>query len=212
MVTNAHGIPAALVRSTKSTAPGRHGTFSSTLRTTPSRSASTISSTARSMPMCSWMYAAETVSSLPTRFSACASLHVPPYRSASSNSVAIQYGSVSTSVPSMSQSTALGRPRSDSVIGVVAEVRREPALGLGNGPALARGVVGDLVGADAADDEVLRLRVGEVPARDGGARPHRHALGELDAGGRLYVEQLPQRALLGVLRARRVARGRPDAA
>ena len=58
-----------------------------------------------------------------------------------------------------------GRPGAASVLRVVAEVGREPALGLGQGPALALGVVGDLVATEPADDEVLRLRVGEVPAR-----------------------------------------------
>ena len=39
---------------------------------------------------------------------ASSSLHVPPYASTSSCSHAIQYGSVSTSVPSMSHRTAAG--------------------------------------------------------------------------------------------------------
>ena len=47
-----------------------------------------------------------------------------------------------------------------SVLRVVAEVRRQPALGLGQGPALALGVVGDLVRAQPADHEVLRLAGG----------------------------------------------------
>src|SRR4051794_31928954 len=42
-----------------------------------------------------------------------------------------------------------------SVLRVVAEVRGEPALGLGEGPALALGVVGDLVLPQPADHEVL---------------------------------------------------------
>ena len=65
-----------------------------------------------------------------------------------------------------------GRPRRrrgagglSSVLGVVAQVGREPALRLGQAPALALGVVGDLVAPEAADHEVLRLRVREVPAR-----------------------------------------------
>ena len=78
-------------------------------------------------------------------------------------------------------------------------------------PALALGVVGDLVAAETSDDEVLRLRVGEVQAADRGAGPHRHALGELDADASLDVEQLPQRLLLGVVRARGVAGGGADA-
>ena len=52
-----------------------------------------------------------------------------------------------------------------SVLRVVAEVRRQPALGLGQGPALALGVVGDLVLAEPADHEVLRLRVARSTSR-----------------------------------------------
>src|SRR4051794_2659076 len=47
---------------------------------------------------------------------------------------------------------------------VVAEVGREPALGLGDREALPAGVVGDLVAPDAADGEVPRLRMGQVDA------------------------------------------------
>src|SRR3954452_21919122 len=97
------------------------------------------------------------------------------------------------------------------VLGAVAQVRREPSLRLGDRPALAAGVVLDLVAGDPAQVEVPRLRVGEVQPADRGPRPHGHALGELDAGVGLDVEQLPDRLLLGVLRARRVARRRPDA-
>src|SRR4051812_22258176 len=113
----------------------------------------------------------------PTRFIACALLQVPPNSSARAYSVSIQYGSVSTRVPSMSHSTAAG----SSVIRVVAQVGRQPPLGLGQRPALALGVVAHLVATEAADDEVLRVGVGEVPARDRRAGPHGHALSELDA-------------------------------
>src|SRR4051794_15641677 len=89
-----------------------------------------------------------------------------------------------------------------SVLGVVAEVGGEPALGLLQGPALALGVVGDLVLGHPTDHEVLRLRVREIPAADGRTGPHRHRLGQLDASPLLNVHQLPERRLLGVLRAR----------
>src|SRR3954454_8377987 len=72
-----------------------------------------------------------------------------------------------------------GTKRRKSVLRVVAEVRGEPALGLGGGPAFAVGVVGDLVGSEAADDEVLRLRVAEVDSRPRSPRRHRHRLGQL---------------------------------
>src|SRR4051812_31832350 len=77
-----------------------------------------------------------------------------------------------------------------SVLGVVAEVRRQPSLGLRDGPSLARGVVGDLVWSQASDHEVLGLRMAEVDARDRRAGPHRHRLGQLHAGAGGDVEQL----------------------
>src|ERR1700710_2259530 len=108
----------------------------------------------------------------------------------------------------MSQSTALGPSVVViSVLRVVAEVRREPLLRLTHRPALALGVRRHLVGPETADDEVLRLRVGEVPAADRGAGPHRHRVRELDAGALLDVEELPQGALLGVLGAGGIAGG-----
>src|SRR3712207_3635475 len=91
------------------------------------------------------------------------------------------------------------------VVGAVPQVRGEPALGLRERPALPPRVVLDLVAADPPQQEVAGLRVGEVEAADRGAGPHGHALGERDAGGRLDVEQLPDGALLGVLRAGGVA-------
>src|SRR3954451_20621689 len=86
-----------------------------------------------------------------------------------------------------------------TVLGVVAEAGREPPLGLGEGPAPALGVVGDLVGAEPSDHEVLRLRVAEIDPGDRGSRPHRHRVGELHARLRLDVEKVPQGALLGVV-------------
>src|SRR6476469_6875142 len=86
-----------------------------------------------------------------------------------------------------------------SVLGLVAEVGSEPALGLLDRPSLPAGVVGNLVGPELAEHEVLRLGVGEVEAADRCARPHRHAIGELDARHPLDVEQLPEQLLLGVV-------------
>src|SRR3546814_5095384 len=62
----------------------------------------------------------------------------------------------------------------------------------------------------ATDHEVLRLRVGEVPPGDRSPRPHRHPLCELDAGVGSDIEQLPERPLLGVLGAGRIAGCRTD--
>src|SRR3954467_2725572 len=97
------------------------------------------------------------------------------------------------------------------VLRAVAEVGREPSLRLLDRPALAPRIVLDLVAAEATQHEVPRLRVREVQAAHRRPRPHGHALGELDAGVDLGVEQLPDDSLLGVLRACGVARSRPDA-
>src|SRR6476469_5642780 len=45
------------------------------------------------------------------------------------------------------------------VVGAVPEVGSKPLLGLGGPPTFASGIVLDLVTAEPADDEVLRLRV-----------------------------------------------------
>ena len=52
------------------------------------------------------------------------------------------------------------------LLGVVGEVRAEPALHCPGVAAPAPGVVGDLVPAETADREVLRLRVREDQAAD----------------------------------------------
>src|SRR5512134_1349016 len=57
-----------------------------------------------------------------------------------------------------------------------AEVRREPAFEFADGFVLACGQVFELVPPDAADIEVLRLRVGQVEAADRGSRVHRVVL------------------------------------
>src|SRR3546814_14366554 len=64
----------------------------------------------------------------------------------------------------------------------------------------------------ATEHEALRLRVGEVPPGDRSPRPNRHPLCELDAGVGSDIEQLPERPLLGVLGAGRIAGCRTDAA
>ena len=55
------------------------------------------------------MNAADTMRSLPTSWWANSSFQVPPCSSTIACSALIQYGSVSTRVPSMSQRTAAGR-------------------------------------------------------------------------------------------------------
>ncbi len=64
---------------------------------------------------------------------------------------------------------------------------------------------------DLRHREVFALGVGEVPARHRRPRPHGVGFGELHADGLLDIQQLPQGALLGVLRASRITRRRTDA-
>ncbi len=102
------------------------------------------------------------------------------------------------------------QPRAVSASGV-AQVGREPALRLLNAHPLAGGVRLDLVAPDPPDVEVLRVRAREVEAADARRRPHRERFGQRHADrGRL--EQVEQPPLLRVVRAGRVAEGRPDAA
>src|SRR5437773_2174660 len=88
-----------------------------------------------------------------------------------------------------------------SGLGLVAQIRREPALRLGPRQARARCVVGDLVAIEAADGEIARIRVREVEARHARRGPHRIVLGERDPdSGR--VEQREERTLARVIGAR----------
>ena len=94
----------------------------------------------------------------------------------------------------------------------VVQHRRQPALGLDHAPALARGVILDLIALDLADAEIGALGVAEIEPRYRRARPHREALGQLHAGGVLRIEQVEQRRLLGVIGLRGIARRGADAA
>src|SRR5262249_46074394 len=88
----------------------------------------------------------------------------------------------------------------------------EPLVGLLDAPAFALGVILDLVTLDFADAEIMALRMAEIEATYERARPHRKALGELDANAALAVEQAEQLLLLAVVGLRRIARRRADAA
>ena len=95
---------------------------------------------------------------------------------------------------------------------VVVQVRPKPALDLSHGHAFARRVVRDLVAVDLAEREVPGLGVREIEAAHARAGPHRERLGDQHAGVLLDVEQLPERALFGVIGAGRIAGGGTDAA
>src|SRR5215510_3129328 len=88
---------------------------------------------------------------------------------------------------------------------IVVEDRGEPLLGLLDAPALAARIVLDLVALDLADPEIVALRVAEIEPAHRGARPHREALGELDADAVLTIKETEQLAFLGVGGLRRIA-------
>ena len=96
-------------------------------------------------------------------------------------------------------------------LAIVGEVGREPALDLFETLSLAPSVVLDLLTPDTSDTEVTRRRVRQVDSADACRRCHGAALGELHSRA-LRTEQSEQLALLGVVRAGRVAERRPDAA
>src|SRR6185369_7744027 len=93
--------------------------------------------------------------------------------------------------PSRWDSAARRRRR----LSLVVEDRAQPALGGLQVPALAARVVGDLVLLDPADAEVVALGVGEVEAGDRRGRVHGEALGEVQPGRGLSVQQLEERGL-----------------
>src|SRR5262249_26254096 len=94
---------------------------------------------------------------------------------------------------------------------VVIQDRREPPLAFCDGPALALGIVLDLIPLDLADAEIGALWMAKIEPAYGRAWPHCVAFGQLHADA-LALEQSEQRALFGVVGLRRIARRRTDAA
>src|SRR5262245_17962457 len=94
---------------------------------------------------------------------------------------------------------------------LIVEDWRQPALAFVDRPIFPLRIVLDLIAFDFADAEIRTLRMAEVEAADRRARPHREALRKPHADT-LTVEQLKQRALLGVVGLRRIAGRRTDAA
>ena len=95
---------------------------------------------------------------------------------------------------------------------VVVQVLSEPSLDFGYAHSLAFAVVGDLIAVDLAEAEIARFRMGEVKSTHARSGPHRKRLRDQHSCIRLHIEQTPERALLRVIRARRITCGRPDAA
>src|ERR1035438_8387147 len=95
---------------------------------------------------------------------------------------------------------------------VVVEIRAEPFLGLGDGPAPSARVVHDLVPADLTDTEVLRIQVVEVPAGHAACGRHGAALRQPDSGGGLRAKKVEEDGLLAVVGAGGISGGGADAA
>src|SRR5690606_25071024 len=87
-----------------------------------------------------------------------------------------------------------------------------PALRFLQRKILARSVLLHLVEPDLAHREIMRARMGEVPAAHGRRRIHRVRVRNAHASVRLRIDQFPERRLLGVIRTRGVAWSRTDTA
>src|SRR5450432_209841 len=92
-------------------------------------------------------------------------------------------------------------------IGVISQIRRQPALRVGEAPSLALRVARRLIAIDLTHAEIMRLRVREIKSADGRSRPHRKGFGQSNAGIAFRVEQLPEGRLLRMLGAGGIARG-----
>src|ERR1700692_3174252 len=101
----------------------------------------------------------------------------------------------------------LSRVRRVARVGVVPQMGREPALGLGKSPPLALRVARHLIAVDLADAEVVSRRMREIKPADRCGREHRKGFGQADACVRFRVEQPPQRCLFRVLGTGGISRG-----
>src|ERR1700722_3174372 len=95
---------------------------------------------------------------------------------------------------------------------IVIEIGPEPFLGLLDRPILAGSVVIHLVAPELSHPEVFGIGVVQVPAAHAACRRHGAAFRQADARRALRAQQGEQDRLLGMVRARGVARSRPYAA
>ena len=95
---------------------------------------------------------------------------------------------------------------------MLADIRRQPPFRCRQIPALAAGIVLDLILLDPPDAEIVRLRVAEVQTRHAGRRVHGEAFGKRHAGLGRRVQDAEQLGLLSVIGLGRIACGRTDAA
>src|SRR6516162_7093150 len=94
---------------------------------------------------------------------------------------------------------------------VIVQVLPQPSFDFGLAHYFALGVVGNLVTVDLAQTEITRFRMSEIKATHARSGPHRKRLRDLNSCIRPDIEQMPECALLCVIRARGVTRCRPDA-
>src|SRR4051794_24008079 len=94
---------------------------------------------------------------------------------------------------------------------IVRQVWPEPALGLVNRDPFATGVRLQLIATDPADIEVLRRRMREIEAADGGGWKHGAAVGQGQPRA-ARIEEIEQLEFLAVIRTRGIPVGRTDAA
>src|SRR5215472_12542159 len=95
---------------------------------------------------------------------------------------------------------------------VVVQVLSEPSFDFMNAHCFAFGIIGNLIPVELAQTEITRFWMGEIKATHARARPHRKGLRELNPCVGVNTQQLPERALLRMIRARRITRGWPDTA
>src|ERR1039458_3868514 len=95
---------------------------------------------------------------------------------------------------------------------VIIQIRSQPAFYFLQGHAFADVIIQQLVATKLANGEVFRFRVRKIKPAHAAGGPHRTALGELDTGVLLYIEQFPENFLFRVVGTGGIARRRPDAA
>ena len=94
---------------------------------------------------------------------------------------------------------------------IVTEACSKPALDSWQWHLLAARIVFGLVAADFPDCKVSRIRMRKIPATHGRRGSHCVGIRKRDPGSALHVQQAPQRRLLGVIGAGRIARSRANA-
>src|SRR5215469_7050762 len=95
---------------------------------------------------------------------------------------------------------------------IVVQVWPQPSLDFVNAHPFAIGVVGNLIAIDLPQAEVTRFRMGKVKTTHARCGPHRKGLRDLNSCVGANIQQVPERTLLGVIRAGWITRRRSDTA